>query len=257
MLALFADESSDDRSYAVCGVLAKVGAWDRFVVKWNGILANPHSLPYWHQSDAYARTAPFDQLSEKQIERREVLLSSALRSINPRIGASLMLARNYDEIKGEWLQNARFKNRRDRDRWDSQIHPYCVLHATWIERLQRTMPSSTEPVLIFLEESNDRRRDADAIFCIKVLEEQSVVIRGYPKRVHMIAAVPGKNPDFRPLEAADLAAWAVRRHWIGRAPHHLVNRVLRQRHPVEYFEIKTEEIRGFFQTIDQWRSVNP
>lgn len=256
MLGLFIDESSDRLSHVVCGVLAKVGAWDRFVPKWNEVLAIPPKLPYWHQSDAYAikRKPPFDVLTDEQVKKRETWLAAVLRCMNARIIASAMTVSDYEAVKAEWLQSKKFASPKERKRWEKQTHPYSVLHATWVERLHRTASKSTELVMIVMERSNDPYRDSVSRSCIEILSAESVLRRGYPDRIGLVGTVPGKNPMCRPLEAADLAAWVVRRNWSGLHKYPLSNRVLSQRHKVECFDIDKRAIRGFFRQMDTWRS---
>ena len=103
--------------------------------------------------------------------------------------------------------------------------------------------------MIVMEASNDPYRDAMSKFCIELLAAESVLRRGYPDQHRVRRERPGKNPKFRPLEAADLAAWVVRRNWSGRHKYHLSNRVLSQRHPVQCFDIQKREIRGYFRII--------
>lgn len=50
MVAIYCDESHDDRTYALAGWLSAPGAWDKFAPDWRGML-NEFPVTYFHASD--------------------------------------------------------------------------------------------------------------------------------------------------------------------------------------------------------------
>lgn len=247
VLGLYIDESADGKTYVVCGVLASVGSWDRLGCEWNKILAREPALPYWHQSDVYAREEPFDVLSEDQIRDREVWLSSEVRALNPRIIATAMSARDYEAEQTDWIRSANLLRKSARKQWLLRNSPYSVLHTAWVEQMHREPDAFgvDERALVIIEASDDLKRDEETTRWVRGWN-QYYLDKGRPNRIYSVATQQGKLPESRPLEAVDMAAWVVRRRLSGSGPHHLSNRILEQQHPVRYIELEARAIRSFF-----------
>jgi hypothetical protein len=249
VLGLAIDESADGKTYLVCGVLASVGAWDDLALEWNRILSIHPAVPYWHQSEVYARRpdSPFSALTAEQVYDREVLLADALGSISPRIISTTMSAAHYAAAKSAWFGEVRQLRRRERKQWLSKNHQYSVLHSAWPEQLHREPEAfaGDEKAIVIFEQSDSTRRDAETYRFI-VGANRYYVERGRADRIHLVVPAPGKRPDTRPLEAADMAAWVSRRHLSRAQPHHLFDRVLGQALSERYIELEQDAVRAYF-----------
>lgn len=248
VLVLYVDESSDDKTYLVSGLMAPVRRWDEFCTQWDRILAIEPAVPYWHQSDVWAwpRVAPFDRLSRAQVKEREILLARAVANVRPRAIGTVLRSDVYDaELRGKIKPpRSPYPMGEARRRLIQSVgdSAYLFLHQAWIEQGSRELAQTPgrESARLVIEQSHNPKHDKALEHTLHAL----LALRraeGRPDPFHSITHEKGKCPESRPLEAADMHAWALRRQLSGK-PHHLCDAILESA-PTRCIEFGAEHLR--------------
>lgn len=238
VLALYVDESKDAHTFLVAGLLAQVEAWDEFIDDWNTVLAIPPAMPYWHQSEAYARQGPFSVLSRVQLKEREARLARVITKLSPTALSVTLSNEIYrQEIRGKVSPPPATDS--ESGRWRNLAislsdPPYYFMHMGWIEGIRRNLDEigTDEKVRIVIERSTRRSYDNAIEYAVRAMQ-RTYEREGATLPIKSVQSEFGKDPQTRQLEAADMFAWGWRRHLTNRLhggslrPHHVVGMMRR------------------------------
>lgn len=217
----YVDDSDAGRFRSLGGVMSTAGAWDDFSDEWEPILAKAPRVPHWNMANARARNYPFDVFSdwrhvmERELELAEVIRKHALRGYS--------VAVNLDD----WARYAKGKlNPAWHIRRNPGFDPEWWIRTYESERmfLLKQMSSMIQVALkhsnhlfdkvhVFFEKSGRPEEDHTTEYEAAALEGLRIYNNG-EEIIKSISFMVGKQPDSRPLEAADMFSWCARRYVI-------------------------------------------
>ena len=229
--------------------------WERFVRRWEAVLARAPALPYWDTAAALSpdRRAPFDALSRTQLKRRCAALAATIRELDPVVVAVAMSAADFDAHVRGGLQIPQQTDPVLADRRLATLRlgqrPAQALHFGLLPALdaasQRGRPQGVRLVL----ESGDAARDAELDYELRRYVRHRAAQGGADPLVG-IAHASGHGPgaESRALEAAGLIAWAARATLDGRG----LNRVTRVLGPVEVVTVGAEQAKAWTDAVNAY-----
>jgi hypothetical protein len=197
-------------------------AWDDFSNDWDAVLARRPALPWWQMSGARSieNRPPFDVLTPTQKLERELALAEVLRKHVFR-GVAVHLSNDYWDKHGkgriDWSRHqlAEKDKRRGEREYDSPHH--VLMHSMYaLTRIIVRENKLLDRVDIIVEKdvsSSAHKHSADLKHAVLDIEPWHR-FNGGRGVINDIRFTQGKNPEARPLEAADMWAWSVRRYAI-------------------------------------------
>jgi len=254
VLKCYVGDRSERSSYLLGGLIAPARKWERFVRRWEAVLARAPALPCWDTEAAFAETrrAPFDALSRTQLKRRCAALAAAIHELDPVVVAVAMSAADFDaHVRGGLqiplqtdpaLEERRLATLRLGQRPAQALH-FGLLPAV-DAAARRGRPQGVRLVL----EAAGAARDAELDYELRRFVRHRVSQGGLDPFV-AIGHAPGHGPgESRALEAAGLVAWAARATLDGRG----LNRVTRVLGSVEVVTVGAEQARQWTEAVNAY-----
>ncbi len=218
----FIDESGNDGHSPVMvlsALVANVERWESFSDDWQAELAAPPKVKCFKSYDAAKCEGYFDGFTREQAEAKtDRLASVVLRHIEYGI-VELVYTDEFDEIiKGQLYRPTRRLAREMKD-------PYFLLFYGLVKNVIREQLSRKAKVDFTFDDYNKIGRK-----CLRRINEghfTRLLPDGYKDLIGR--AIPGKDEEFLPLQAADLVAGQYRRFlssvysWSARNPVHLTS----------------------------------
>lgn len=256
MLTLYSDESGGG-VFLFSGLLATREQWEAFYPAWNAVLESPPCVPYWHQTGAFAQTPekPFRGLTFDQKCEKAKRLAAVVADMRPRwLCASLAEADYLAEVKGRIILPPTGDHGLDARRAAivrMNESPYHLLHFALVEQLNRELAEmGDQPVRIILAASDNDFRDGANVTSMKQLC-RLYTARGWDQAPPYIAHAPSNVPEYRPLEAADITAWTLRRRLTDTPPKDVCDILLSRLNPPDIrvtAEMMRDWVAGVLET---------
>ncbi len=210
MLAVYLDETGDDTTYLVGGLMATVERWEALADEWNRILSRDPRLSHWHQADAYAhKKSPWIELGIEHYKQFVADLAAAIVAANP-WGISVSLRAEDWNVVVPKKPNIERRPDTISIRHAAVNHyasPYSILCAGIGKAISMRLVdiASTDRVMVVMENSTSPGTEA-------VVDCATWMLGNDLDRYESITVENGKSPETRPLEAADMYMWALRRY---------------------------------------------
>lgn len=259
MLSVAIDDSDDgDRIVLLGGLIASVEAWEELQDRWNGILARDERFTHWHQSDAWAqKESPWDILKDKAIYDAFIAdFSDAIVAAKPR-GLSVWLDLSDWRAVVPTADTIPIHRGLDTDvKWRLACQhfsdPYSMLGGAiclQIEKRLRELDGQPRAGVIIEAGSPVKNSSLSSIFEWFDGEWQK---DDGGACIQIATIMKGKSPESRPLEAADLYAWAqrraLRRELDGKPPEPLWSKLSAHTEP-RNVRLSRELIRGWYESF--------
>jgi hypothetical protein len=206
MLKCFVDDSGShprpDGKYVLAGYIMQEPRWEDFAEKWQAKLDQDPKIDYFHMADAHSGDGPFRDIRLEFREFKVAALANVIRDVFPPALAFFMSWESYNRII--------------RGKVDPRLdNPYAVLFfkiMAGVSEIQKRYDAAGgfgfHPVdFIF---------DNQGVAGLQCLDWYYALRDRVPEPDRTIIANDPQFKDDRqllPLQAADMLAWHIRRHW--------------------------------------------
>lgn len=205
----FADDSTDRQAYVVAGYVSTLSQWERFDREWAKVLHRKPRIGYFKMHEARQLQGQFKAFDEKQ---RDAKVRSFARVANNRAlfsVASVIRKADWEHFIDSWL-NRQNRSSDRRLNWfvNALKDPYMFSIITIVASCLRGIDENAtlgETEFVFDEQGRVGRRALK--FWPEIKSSAPAEYREY------LVKKPSHEDDklFKPLQAADLYAWSLRR----------------------------------------------
>jgi hypothetical protein len=206
VLQAFVDESVEDPVFLMGGYIGPADAWASFSDRWQDVLDIPPRLKYLKMKEAYSFHGEFEGWSE---DRRDARLSLLHEVIDQFASAAFVLAFDYDKFKSAFslLSGLGKKN----------LNPYYFAAARLMTNLARSQENLSlhGPIKFIFDDRMMEKRHV-----VEAWDWAWKVAKPNPPNLHEIIGSAPSFEDgkiFKPLQAADMIAWWMRRRFVAQA----------------------------------------
>lgn len=213
MLAVYLDESGDGTTALIGGLIAPIERWTDLTRRWNEILSRDGRFDYWHQRDAWEHErAPWDSLTKESYRTLIAEFVEALQEAAP-WGVSVSL--RIEDWNAEVPKQVPIKKGLDTNKKLTLARefygsPYSILAASLIDAvLKRVDDEKNVEDIELIMEASSKARDGGSLGALHWMIDAFAEKGG--SRFRSATIVNGKDKQHRPLEAADIFDWALRR----------------------------------------------
>ena len=233
MLRAFIDDSGSDQHspwYVLAGYIGTLEDWDSFDAQWDAVLSESPSIPYFRSAEAESlRWGPWRGVTREQRDAKIDALIDVIGRSTRRAICSRMRRSYYDElVKGKVPKM-----------WDN---PYYFLYTSVIAaaiNIERLDGHADEMDFVFdTDQEHEEQSNAMVPALLQMKSGWDSVVGIHRK----------DDKAFKPLQAADLVAWQIRRFFSATSePRRKHFDAARNAPPEEYHEFvidrgKTREI---------------
>jgi hypothetical protein len=194
----YLDDSGSHRGSPVivlAGWIAPISVWENeFVPRWNAMLAMPPGLDYFKMNDAARLQGQFDSWSEQRRDERVALAYKIIEECIPFQVSVIIQLEPYSRIfRTDWVEDA--------VRNPFYFAFYAVVSGVAREQKKHGIEDAVE--FIFDDQAMEKEKIVRAWEAFKANADSADLIGRPPAFVDDI--------EFKPLQAADLAAWWIRK----------------------------------------------
>jgi len=203
MLQGYADDSGSDgqrRPYVLAGFVLPVEKWAQFADDWKAQLDRPPAIAYFRMFEAVERIGQFEWI---QPEIRDRKIRDLLDVIDAHKPKGIYSVLQWDEFRALMATNLT----------GHLANPYPYLFGLLFDALAKYQQDAA----IFPEETDfdfDEQGEAGK-FCLSIYDKiKAALAENSPEMGEMMGRIPIMLNDkkVRPLQAADMFAWAMRRY---------------------------------------------